>query len=75
MSRINADGTSSVALGLVHAGCVTMTWDQYDRLFASKVGGKREEHAPQNLQRAFCCHVCGKPFSRNDRVALQMVLG
>lgn len=71
MSRINADGTSSVALGLVHAKCVTMTWDGYDTLFASN----DEEHDPQNLRREFCCHGCGKPFLPGDRVALQTVLG
>ena len=79
MSRINADGTSSRAFGLVHAECVTMTWDGYDTGFARRLPdgsiGRREEHVPQNLRREFACRVCGRVFRTTDRVALQAVLG
>jgi hypothetical protein len=74
--RINADGTPSVVLGLVHVACVTETWAGYQNLFA---GARKDQfgtprHDPVDLQPWKSCALCQQPFYPGDRVALQGIL-
>lgn len=66
--RVNADGTMSVVLGLVHVECVTQTARSYNAMFTT-----RPTHDPVDLEPQKQCWNCRKPFRPADRVALQGV--